>query len=101
MAGPKHAEAAAFAAEQAHANEGSSGWHGQEMGGQEDVSITKTQEWMDPLLSNVVENALAIIRFASTADVPWLQGTQLNCCSIELNCPLIHSKQSVAPSLNW
>ena len=59
-AGPKHAEAAAFAAEQAHANEGSSGWHGQEMGGQEDVSITKTQEWMDPLLSNVVENALGI-----------------------------------------
>ena len=42
------------------------------MGGQEDVSITKTQEWMDPLLSNVVENALGI--YLAADDVKTVAG---------------------------
>ena len=59
-AGPMYADAAGDAAEEAHTNEGSSGWHGQEMGGHEDVSVTKRQEWRDPLVTDVVEKALGV-----------------------------------------
>ena len=55
-AGPEFADAAARAAEEAHA--AGSSWH--ERRGGVEVSITSVSDWSDPIMGNVLENALNV-----------------------------------------
>ena len=56
-AGPEFADAAARAAEEAHA--AGSSWH-ESRGGVEEASITSVSDWSDPIMGNVLENALNV-----------------------------------------